>query len=84
MIHPKCKKAHKNITIFGVGITMMMLLFGVTACSIGEDSEPEIGKSEHCYQSIFLSPSPRNREVWLLSFVVIKRLQRISSSRWSV
>jgi len=42
MIHPKCKKAHKNITIFGVGIALMILLFGVIACSIGKDSETEL------------------------------------------
>ncbi len=41
MIHPKCKKTHRNITFFGVVTTLLILLFGVIACSIGKDSETE-------------------------------------------
>jgi hypothetical protein len=42
MLHPKCKKAPRKRTILGVGMTLMIVLLGVIACSMAEESESDV------------------------------------------
>jgi hypothetical protein len=64
MIHPKYKKTPRNITIFGVGTTLLILLFGVIACSIGKVSETETAAASSPGQPGTSTGSSNIVQVW--------------------